>query len=118
MGPAACAGAAKLTHPGDALGQIMHKQAYRWPHPWCRFCARDVFSSPVQILLLPLALSVFQLRPAKDNASSQLPTLLLISLVLKLQPTLVLPFYTLVNVLNVHLSEAPAIRTEVTIQYD
>jgi len=81
------------------------------------------FSSPVQNLLLPLALSVFQLRPAKDNASSQLPTLLLISLVLKLQPTLVLPFYTLVNVLNVHpsnvhLSEAPAIRTEVTIQYD
>jgi len=72
---------------------------------------------------LLLTLSVFQLRPAKDNASSQLPTLLLISLVLKLQPTLVLPFYTLVNVLNVHpsnvhLSEAPAIRTEVTIQYD
>jgi len=77
----------KLTHPGDAFGQIMLLCTRHWPHPWCRFCTKNGFSSGAK---QPGAArfcspSVFQLRPAKDNASSQLPTLHLISLVLKLQ---------------------------------
>jgi len=65
-----------------------------------------------RLLLLLLAHSVFQLRPAKDNASSQLPTLILISL--ETSTNTGFTFYTLVNVSNVHpsnvhLSEAPAI---------
>jgi len=87
--------------------------------PGAAFAPRMVFllvqnSSWCSSLLLTL--SVFQLRPAKDNASSQLPTLHLISLVLKLQHNW---FYLLYfGLLNIHpsnvgchfyLSEAPAI---------
>jgi len=78
----------KLTHPGDALGQIvlLCTRYIIGRIPGAAFAPRVVFLwCKTGAAASALALSVFQLPPAKDNASSQLPTLHLISLVLKLQ---------------------------------
>ena len=57
-------------HQADPFAPLLHQECFLFS---CK--KTNCFCSP----------TVFQLRPAKDNASSQLPTLHLISLVLKLQ---------------------------------